>query len=99
VSAEELKPHRRTKSEPTSLHKPPVTPTSQMPTPDPKIDRLYTYFKGSKPSSKIFYLSPTIEKIQQENDQFLQQLEERKTLDKHLHHDNAVLQEKVNSLQ
>jgi hypothetical protein len=26
-------------------------------------------------------------------------LEERKTVDVHLHHDNAVLQEKVNSLQ
>jgi hypothetical protein len=29
----------------------------------------------------------------------LQQLEERNTLDEHLHHDNAILQEKVNSLQ
>jgi hypothetical protein len=29
----------------------------------------------------------------------LQQLEERKTLDKHLHHDNAVLQAKLNSIQ
>ena len=31
--------------------------------------------------------------------QLLQQLEERKTLDMHIHHDNAILQAKVNSLQ
>jgi hypothetical protein len=99
VSAEELKPHIKTKYEPTSPHKPHVSPMSQMPTPDPKIDRLSTSFKGSNPSSEIFDLAPTIEKLQQENDQLLQQLEERKTLDKHLHHDNVVLQAKVNSLQ
>ena len=29
----------------------------------------------------------------------MQQLEERKTMDRHLHHDNTILQEKVNSLQ
>jgi hypothetical protein len=68
VSAEELEPHRKKKYEPTSPYKPHVTPTSQMPTTDPKTDRLYTYFKGSKLSSKITDLSPTIEKLQQEND-------------------------------
>jgi hypothetical protein len=98
VSAKELKPHRKTKYEPTSPHKPVVIPTSQMPTPYPKTDRLSTSFKGSKPFSKISDLAPTIEKLQQENDQLLQQLEERNTLDEHLHHDNAILQEKVNSL-
>jgi hypothetical protein len=99
VSAEELEPNRETKSEPISPHKPPVTPTSLMPTPDPKTDRLSTSFKGSKPSSKISDHTPTIEKLQQENVHLLQQLEERKTMDRHLHHDNVILQEKVNSLQ
>jgi hypothetical protein len=87
------------KSEPISPHKPLVTPTSQMPTSDPKTDRLSTSFKGSNPSSEISDHNPTIEKLQQENVQLLQQLEERKTMDRHLHHDNAILQEKVNSLQ
>jgi hypothetical protein len=99
VSADELKPQRKTKSEPTSPHQPPITPTSQMPTPDPKNDRHSTYFKGSKPSSEISDPAPAIEKLQQENFQLLQQLEDRKTLDTHLHHDNAILQAKVNSLQ
>jgi hypothetical protein len=99
VSVEELEPHRKTKFEPTSPHKPPVNPTSQMPTLYPKTNILSTSFKGSKPSSEISNLAPTIEKLQQENDQLLKQLEERKTLDEHLHHDNAILQEKVNSLQ
>ena len=70
-----------------------------MPTPDPKTDRLSTSFKGSKPTYEIFDHNPTIEKLQQENVQLLQQLEERKTMDRHLHHDNAILQAKVNSLQ
>jgi predicted RNase H-like nuclease (RuvC/YqgF family) len=70
-----------------------------MPTPDPKTDRHSAYLKGSKPSSEISDPAPAIEKLQQENFQVLQQLEERKTLDTHLHHDNAILQEKVNSLQ
>jgi hypothetical protein len=99
VSAYELEPHRKTKSEPTSHHQPPITPTSQMPTPDPKNDKHSTYFKGSKPSSEIIDPAPAIEKLQKENFQLLQQLEDRKTMDTHLHHDNAVLQEKVNSLQ
>jgi hypothetical protein len=99
VSAEELEPHRKTKYEPNSPHKPHVTPTSQMPTPYPKTDILSTSFKGSKPSSEISNLAPTIEKLQQENDQLLQQLEERKTLDEHIHHENEILQAKVNSLQ
>jgi hypothetical protein len=81
VSADELKPQRKTKSEPTSPHQPPITPTSQMPTPDPKNDRHSTYFKGSKPSSEISDPAPAIEKLQQENFQLLQQLEDRKTLD------------------
>jgi hypothetical protein len=68
VSTKELKPHRKTKYEPTSPHKPHVTPTSHMPTPDPKTDRISTYFKESKPSFEISDLAPTIEKIQQEND-------------------------------
>jgi arginine deiminase len=70
-----------------------------MPTPYPKTNRISTSFKVSKPSSKIFDHTPAIEKLQQENAQLLQQLEERKTMDIHLHHDNAILQEKVNSLQ
>jgi hypothetical protein len=99
VSIDELKPQRKTKYEPTSPHQPPITPTSQMPTPDPKNDRHSTSFKGSKPSSEISDPAPAIEKLQQENFQLLQQLEDRKTMDMHLHHDNAVLQAKVNSLQ
>jgi uncharacterized protein YoxC len=99
VSAEELEPHRKTKSEPTSPHKPPVIPTSQMPTPDPKTDRLSTSFKGSKPSYEISDLAPTIENLQHGNNHLLQQLEKNKTLDEHIHHDNAILQVKVNSLQ
>jgi glutamate mutase epsilon subunit len=70
-----------------------------MPTPDHKTDRHYTSFKGSKPSSKIFDLALAIEKLQQENFQLLQQLEDSKTLDTHFHHDNSILQEKMNSLQ
>jgi hypothetical protein len=70
-----------------------------MPTLDPKTDKLSTFLKGSKPSSKITDSVPTIEQLQKENHQLLQQLEERKTIDAHLHHDNAVLQTKVNSLQ
>ena len=70
-----------------------------MPTLDPKTDRHSTYFNGSKPSSEIFDPAPAIEKLQQENFQLLQQLEDRKTMDMHLHHDNAILQAKVNSLQ
>jgi hypothetical protein len=70
-----------------------------MPTPDPKTDRISTYFKGSKPSSEIYDHTPTIEKLQQENFHLLQQLEERNTMDRHLHHDNVILQAKVNSLQ
>jgi hypothetical protein len=72
VSGEELESHRKIKAEPISTYKPHVTPTSQMPTTDPKTDRHSTSFKGSKPSSEISDLDPTIEKIQQENDQLLQ---------------------------
>ena len=70
-----------------------------MPTLDPKTDRLSTSLKGPKPSSEITDYAPTIEELQKENHQLLQQLEERKTIDGHLHHDNALLQTKVNSLQ
>jgi hypothetical protein len=70
-----------------------------MSTLDPKNDRLSTSFKGSKPSFKIIDSAPTIKKLQKENSHLLQQLEERKTIDTHLHHDNAVHQAKVNSLQ
>jgi hypothetical protein len=70
-----------------------------MPTLDPKNDRLSTSLKGSKPSSEINDSTPAIEKLQKENYQLLQQLEERKKIDTHLHHDNVVLQAKVNSLQ
>jgi hypothetical protein len=70
-----------------------------MPTLDLKIDKLSTSLKGPKPSSEITYSTPTIEELQRENHQLLQKLEERKIIDAHLHHDNAVLQEKVNSLQ
>jgi hypothetical protein len=94
-----LEPQRKTKLEPTSPYQSPITPTSPMPTPDPENDRLFTSLKGSKPSSEITDSTPTIEKLQKENFQLIQQLEKRKKIDTHLHHDNAVLQEKVNSLQ
>ena len=94
-----LDPLRKTKLEPTSPFRSPITPTSPMPTLDPKFDKLTTSLKGPKPSSEITDSAPTIEELQRENHQLLQQLEERKTIDAHLHHDNAVLQEKVNSLQ
>jgi hypothetical protein len=99
VSAEGLRPLRKTKSEPTSPYQSPITPTSPMPTLYPKNDRLSTSLKGSKPSSEITDSAPAIEKLQKENSHLLQQLEERKTIDTHLHHDNAVLQAKVNPLQ
>jgi predicted RNase H-like nuclease (RuvC/YqgF family) len=70
-----------------------------MPTPDPKNGRHSSSLKVSKPSYEIIDPAPTIEKLQKENFQLLQQLEDRKTMDTHLHHDNEVLQEKVNSLQ
>jgi predicted RNase H-like nuclease (RuvC/YqgF family) len=94
-----LEPQRKTKSEPTSPYQAPITPTSPMPTLDPKNDRFSTSLKGSKPSSEIIDSAPAIEKLQKENSQLLQQLEERNTINTHLHHDNAVLQANVNSLQ
>jgi hypothetical protein len=99
VFVDGLEPLRKTKSEPTSPYQSPITPTSPMPTLDPKTNRLSASLKGSKPSSEIIDSAPTIEKLQKENHHLLQQLEERKTIDTHLHHDNAVLQAKVNSLQ
>jgi hypothetical protein len=71
-----------------------------MPTPSSKVDIPYTSIKEPKPSSlEPSDQTPTIEKLQQENAQLLQQLAEQETVDRHLHHDNVVLQEKVNSLQ
>jgi hypothetical protein len=70
-----------------------------MPTSTSKADRASTSIKGSKPSSKTSDHTLVIEKLQQENAQLLRQLEERNTMGRHLHHDNAILQEKVNSLQ
>jgi len=72
VSAKELEPDREEKYEPIPPHKPLVTPTSKIPTPDPKTDRLSTSFKGSKPSSEISDHTPAIEKLQHENVQLLQ---------------------------
>jgi hypothetical protein len=51
VSADGLEPLRKTKSEPTSPFRSPITPTSPMPTLDPKTDKLSTSLKASKPSS------------------------------------------------
>ena len=99
VCADGLEPPRKTKSEPTSPYQSPITPTSPMLILDTKNARLSTSLKGSKPSSETTDSTPAIEKLQKENHQLLQQLEERKTIDTHLHHDNAVLQEKVKSLQ
>jgi hypothetical protein len=99
VSADGLEPLRKKKSEPTSPYQSPITPTSPMPTLDPKTDRLSTSLKGSKPSSEIIDSSLTIEELQKENHQLLHQLEERKIIDTHIHHDNAILQTKVSSLQ
>jgi hypothetical protein len=70
-----------------------------MPTLDPKTNKLSTSLKASKPSLEIIDSVPTVEQLQKENHKLLQQLEERKTIDIHLHHDNVVLQAKVNSLQ
>jgi hypothetical protein len=99
VFAYGLEPLSKTKSKPTSPYRSPITPTSLMPTLDPKTHRLSTSLKGYKPSSEIIDSAPTIEELQKENHQLLQELEERKTIDTHLHHDNAILQIKVNSLQ
>jgi hypothetical protein len=99
VSVDGLEPVRKKKSEPTSPFRSPITSTPPMPTLDPKTDKFPTSLKGPNPSSKITDSTPTIEELQNENHQLLQQLEEKKTIDAHLHHDNTVLQEKVNSLQ
>jgi hypothetical protein len=99
VFVDGLDPLRKKKSEPTSPFRSPITPTSPMPTLDPKIDKLSPSLKWPKPSSEIVDATPTIEELHKENHHLLQQLEERKIIDAHLHHDNAVLQEKVKSLQ
>jgi hypothetical protein len=91
VSVDGLETLRKKKSKPTSPYQSLITPTSPMPTLDPKNDQLSTSLKGSKPSSEITDSAPTFEKLQKENSQLLQQLEERNTIDTHLHHDNAVL--------
>ena len=54
--AEELEPHRKTKSEPPSPYKSPVTPTSQMHTTDPKIDIHYTYLRDLSPLLRYLIL-------------------------------------------
>ena len=100
VSAKEFEHDKEVKSEPILSHKNSITPTSHMPTSSSRVDIPSTSIKGSNPSSfETSYHTPIIEKLQQENSQLLQQLEEGKTIDRHLHHDNVVLQEKVNSLQ
>jgi hypothetical protein len=93
-SAEESKPDKEIKSElitPSLPQKDIVTPSSQIPTPSSKYDIPSTSTKEPKPSS--------IEQLQKENAQLLQRLAERETVDRHLHHDNVVLQAKVNYLQ
>jgi hypothetical protein len=72
VSVNGLEPLRKTKLEPTSPYQSPITPTSPMPTLDPKTDRLSTSLKGSKPSFEITDSSLAIEKLQKENHQLLQ---------------------------
>jgi hypothetical protein len=68
-----------------------VTPSSNIPTPSSKYDIPSTSTKDPKPSY--------VEQLKKENAQLLQHLAERETVDRHLHHDNDVLQAKVNSLQ
>jgi hypothetical protein len=75
VFVDGLEPLRKMKSKPTSHFQYPITPTSPMPTLDPKIDKLTTSLKGPKPSSEIINFVPTIKEIQRENHQLLQQLE------------------------
>jgi hypothetical protein len=99
VSEDGLEPLRKKKSKPISPYQSPIIPTSPMPTLDHKTDRMFTSLKGSKPSLEIIDSAPTIEELQNEIHHLLQHLEERKTIDTHLHHDNAVLQTNVNSLQ
>jgi hypothetical protein len=67
VSSDGLEPLRKKKSEPTSPYQSPITPTSPMPTLDPKTNRLSTSLKGSKLPSEITDSSPAIEKLQKEN--------------------------------
>jgi hypothetical protein len=62
-----LEPLRKTKSKPTSSFQSPITPTSPMPTLDPKIDKFSTSLKGPKPSSEIVDFAPTIEELEKEN--------------------------------
>jgi hypothetical protein len=100
VFAEEFDHDKEVKSKSILSHKNFVTPTSQMPTSTSKFDMPYTSIKGSKHS----YFEPSdhtsiIENLQQENAQLLQQLEEQKTMEINLHHDNLVLQKKMNYLQ
>jgi hypothetical protein len=74
---EEIEPDKEVKYEPILSHKNSLTPSSQMTTSSSKVDIPSTFIKGSKPS----YFEPSnhtrvIEKLQQENSQLLQQLEE-----------------------
>jgi hypothetical protein len=102
-SAGESKPAKETKSEPVMPSLPQkaiVTPSSQIPKPSTKCDMPSTSTDKPKPSLiEQSNQSPTVEQLQQENAQLIQRLAEHETLDRHLHHDNVVLQAKVNSLQ
>jgi hypothetical protein len=59
-----------------------------------------TYTKKPKPFSlEQFDQSPVVEQFEKANAQLLQRLVEHETVDLYLHHDNVVLQAKVNSLK
>jgi hypothetical protein len=102
-SAKEFEPAKEIKFEPVTPslpHKATVTPSPQIPTPSTKCDMPSTYTKKPKPSSlEQSDQFPTVEQLQKENAQLIQHLAKRETMDRHLHHDNVVLQAKVNSLQ
>jgi hypothetical protein len=99
-STNEFEPAKEIKSEPVTPSLPQkeiVTPSPQIPTPSNRFDMPSTYTKNPKPSSlEQFDQFQIVEKLQKENAQLLQCLVERETVDHHLHHDNVVLQEKVN---
>jgi hypothetical protein len=100
---EESEPAKEIKSEPVTPSLPQkatVTPSSQVPKPSTKCDMPSTSTEKPKPSPiEQSDQSPTVEQLQKENAQLIQRLAEHETMDRHLHHDNIVLQAKVNSLQ
>jgi hypothetical protein len=70
---------------PSLPHKNNVTASSQMPTPSSKVDIPSSFIKEPKSSSlEPFDQTLAIDTLQQENVQLLQQLEEKKTMDRHL---------------